>query len=163
MFNSFKKYFNFKMIFGAIFFAVFVFVILLGILWSARAKTIAQVPATALLNIIEAPTQTPFAPAITLTPTLDPFSTPEAQTPVNEIKIGDYVQVNGTGGEGLRLHATAGVASEVDNVAMDAELLIVKDGPIDADGYFWWLLQDPYTENVVGWGVANYLTVVQNP
>jgi hypothetical protein len=163
MFNSLKKYFDFKTIFGAIFFAVFVFVVLLGVLWSARAKTIAQVPATALLNIIEAPTQTPSPSAMTLTPTLDPFSTPEAQTPVDEIKIGDYVQVNGTGGAGLRLHAIAGVASEVDNIAIDSEVFIVKDGPIEADGYFWWFLQDLYTENVVGWGVANYLTVVQNP
>jgi len=82
---------------------------------------------------------------------------------MGEIKIGDYVQVTGTGGDGLRLHETAGVASKVNYIAIDSEVFIVKDGPVDADGYVWWELQDPYTDDMVGWGVANYLAVVQNP
>jgi hypothetical protein len=71
--------------------------------------------------------------------------------------------VSGTGGTGLRLHKEAGVSSEVDYVAIEAEVFLVEDGPLDADGYVWWLLQDPFTDNVVGWGAANYLAVVQNP
>jgi hypothetical protein len=163
MFRIYKKYIDIKVILGAIFFAVCIFAILLGILWSARADDISQAPGTALLNIIEAQTETPPFAIVTLTPTLDSLSTQVISIPGEEISIGDYVQVIGTGGEGLRLHATAGVSRKVDYIAIDSEVFLVKGGPMDADGYSWWMLQDPFTENVVGWGVANYLSVVQNP
>jgi len=140
-----------------------VFTVLLGLLWSAKAKTIVEIPATALLNIIEAPTETLPAPIKSLTPTLDASSSPQVPVRVAEINLGDYVQVSGTGGDGLRLHATAGVSGEVRYIAIDTEVFLVKEGPIDADGYVWWLLQDPYTNNSVGWGVENYLNVVENP
>jgi hypothetical protein len=92
-----------------------------------------------------------------------PTSSQQAPPPSGDIVIGDYVQVSGTGGDGLRLHNSAGVSSEVRYIAIEAEVFIVKDGPIDVDGYLWWLLQDPYTDNAVGWGVGNYLVIVQNP
>jgi hypothetical protein len=154
---------NFKVILGAIIFAVGVFAVLVGILWSAKAKSISQVPATAILNIIEAPTETPLAPITTPTPVVSPSPSQQVPPASGDITVGDFVQVSGTGGTGLRLHKTAGVSSEVDYVAIEAEVFLVKDGPLDADGYVWWLLQDPFTDNVVGWGAANYLAVVQNP
>jgi hypothetical protein len=163
MFRSLRNWLNFKVIFGAIAFALCVFAIFLGILWSAKADTIPMAPATALLNIIEAPTETLPAPASTMTPTMNPSASQGVPLPSGEIDIGDYVQVSGTGGDGLRLHETAGVSGKVQYIAIDTEVFLVKEGPIDADGYIWWLLQDPYTENAVGWGVANYLSVVQNP
>jgi hypothetical protein len=163
MFRSIRNWLNIKVILGALFFALCFFIILLVLLWSAKAKTIVEIPATALFNIIEVPTETLPAPIKTLTPTLDTYSTQEAPVQGGEINIGDYVQVSGTGGDGLRLHATAGVTSEVKYIAIDTEVFLVKEGPIDADGYVWWLLQDPYTDNSVGWGVANYLIVVTNP
>jgi hypothetical protein len=163
MFGSLKKYLNFKVIFGAIVFALCIFAFMLGILWSLKTDAIPQAPATALLNIIDAPTGTPPASAISPTPTVENLSTQPVPLPGSEIKIGDYVQVSGTGGDGLRLHAIAGVASKVDYIAIDSEVFLVKEGPTDADGYMWWLLKDPFTENTVGWGVANYLSVIQNP
>ena len=163
MFRSLQKYFNFKVILGAILFALCIFAFLLGILWSVKANTIPHAPATALFNIINAPTRTPSALVITPTSTQENLSTQAVPLPASEINLGDYVQVSGTGGDGLRLHATAGVASKVDYIAIDSEVFLVKDGPIDADGYMWWLLKDPFTENTVGWGVANYLSVIQNP
>jgi hypothetical protein len=163
MFKSIRNWFTIKVILGATFFALCVFIILLGLLWSAKAKTTVEIPSTALLNIIELPTVTLPAPIKTLTPTLDSSSTQQAPVLGGEINIGNYVQVNGTGGDGLRLHATAGVSSEVIYIAKDTEVFLVKEGPIDADGYAWWLLQDPYTEHAAGWGVENYLIVVKNP
>jgi hypothetical protein len=163
MFRSLRIWLNYKVILGAIVFALIVFTIFLGILWSAKSKNIPQAPATALLNVIEAPTETPPAPAMTMTPTMNPSASQVVPLPTVEIDIGDYVQVSGTGGDGLRLHTTAGVSGEVQLTAIDAEVFLVKDGPIEADGYVWWLLQDPYTVDVGGWGVENYLIVVQNP
>jgi hypothetical protein len=163
MYKTFRSFFDIRIIFGAILFAMIVFTIFLGILWTARGKTIAQAPATALISIIEAPTGTPTTPVMTPTPTLNPNSTPEGGLPGAEINIGDFVQVSGTGGDGLRLHVTPGVSSDVDYVAIDSEVFIVKDGPVDSDGYFWWLLRDPYSDKTLGWGVVDYLAVVENP
>ena len=163
MFKSFRNWFNIRIILGAILFAMIVFMVFLGILWTARWKSVAQAPATALLSIIEAPTGTPTTSAVAPTATLNPDSTQESGLPGVEKKIGDFVQVSGTGGDGLRLHVTPGVSSDVDYLAIESEVFIIKDGPVDSDGYFWWLLRDPYSEKTLGWGVADYLSVIQNP
>ena len=163
MFKTLKTLLNIKVIIGAIVFGVGVFAILVGILWTAKAKSITQIPATAILSTIEAPTETPLTPITTQTPTPSPTNSQQLPPPSGDIEVGNYVQVSGTGGEGLRLHNTAEVSSKVNYIALEAEVFLVEDGPIDADGYIWWELQDPYTDNAVGWGVANYLKVIQNP
>ncbi len=163
MFKIFRNLLNIKVIIGAIIFAVGVFTVLVVILWSAKAESINQLPATAILHVIEAATETPIAPKATQTAVPTPTSAEQVPQPSGNIAIGDYVQVTGTGGNGLRLHTQAGVSSEVRYIAIEAEVFVVKDGPIEADGYTWWMLQDPYTENAVGWGAGNYLAIVQNP
>ena len=156
---------NFKVLLAGIIFGVVVFAILIGILYSARNPGLPAAPATAILKIIEAPTQTPPGIIPTGTPTTMPSTSQVAPTPTGDssITIGKYVQVTGTSGDGLRLHSSPGVSTKVNYVAIDAEVFVVKDGPTDADGYVWWQLQDPYNNNSGGWGVANYLMVVQNP
>ncbi len=163
MLRTLKLYLNLKIILAVIFVALVVFAVLVGVLWSSRGKMGSQLPATAMLSIIDAPTETPIMPAYT--PTLSITPTPTQAPPVQSgiISIGNYVQVSGTGGEGLRLHQNAGISSEVRYIAIESEVFMVKDGPIDADGYTWWLLQDPYSEGASGWGAANYLAVMQNP
>ena len=163
MFKILKTLLNIKVILGAFIFGVGVFAILVGILWTSKAKSITQVPATAILSIIEAPTETPISPITTQTPTPSPTTSQQLPPPSGDIKVNNYVQVSGTGGDGLRLHNTAEVSSKVNYIAYEAEVFLVINGPIDADGYIWWELQDPYTDAVVGWGVANYLKVIQNP
>jgi hypothetical protein len=163
MFKILKTLLNIKVILGAFIFGVGVFAILVGILWTSKAKNITQVPATAILSLIEVPTETPISPITTHIPTLSPTTSQQLPPPSGDIKIGNYVQVSGTGGDGLRLHNTAEVSSKVNYIAYEAEVFLVIKGPIDADGYIWWELQDPYTDNAVGWGVANYLQVIQNP
>ena len=48
-------------------------------------------------------------------------------------------------------------------MASEAEIFIVKDGPIEADGYTWWYLLGPFDETRNGWAVSNYLVLAQNP
>jgi hypothetical protein len=163
MYKILKNVLNIKVILGAIIFAGTVFAALLAILWSARANRNPQVQLTAILSIIKAPTITPLVPITTPTLTLAPTDVQEEPAPSGDIVIGDYVQVSGTEGDGLRLHETAGVSSGVTYIATEAEVFLVKDGPVDLDGYTWWSLEGPYSENAKGWGVANYLEVVQNP
>ena len=158
-----RNLFNFKTIIGGIVFGLVIFSVILGMLWTARAQVRAQASTTAFLNIIEAPTQTLPAPASTATATPEPTSVHNEPPPSGDIKVGDYVRVTGTEGDGLRLHTTAGLTTKVDYVAIDSEVFLVKEGPVDTDGYIWWLLQDPFTDKVTGWGASNYLSVVQNP
>jgi hypothetical protein len=158
-----RSLFSLKVLIGATLFALSIFGVLAAVLWSARAENNTQTAFTAILNIIVAPTATPPRPAATITPTPEPTRAQGVPTPGGDINIGDYVQVGGTQGDGLRLHETPGVATGVRYVAIDSEVFLVKDGPIDAEGYTWWLLQDPFTETIAGWGVSNYLSQVQNP
>lgn len=163
MVRSVKSWLNLRVIFGGVLFAICIFAVLIGVLWLSKAKNNTGLPATAILSVIEPPTATPPLATKTQTPVSTPQSSQQAPPPGEDISKGDYVQVSGTGGDGLRLHESAGVSSAVKYIALEAEVFIVKDGPVDMDGYTWWMLQDPYTENAAGWGASNYLVVVQNP
>jgi hypothetical protein len=115
--------------------------------------------APAYLTLIPASTSTPIA---TLTPTLDPLAgTPTL--PANIIAVGSYVQITGTGGDGLRLRSAPGLTSEQLFLGEDAEVFQVRDGPQEANGYIWWYLVAPYDESRAGWAAANFLAVVPPP
>ena len=115
--------------------------------------------APAYLTLIPASTSTPLA---TLTPTLDPLAgTPTL--PADIIVIGGYVQITGTGGDGLRLRSAPGLTSEQLFLGEDAEVFQVKDGPQEANGYIWWYIVAPYDESRAGWAAANFLSVVPPP
>ncbi len=157
------KFLNYKVLLAAVVFGLGMVGVLLAILYSAKARQVSQTPATAIVKIISAPTQTMPGIVFTPTPTLAPTAVQSTPTPSGDIAAGMYVQVSGTGGDGLRLHNEANVASKVNYVAIDAEVFIVTAGPVEADGYIWWELQDPVTKSAIGWGVANYLSVVKNP
>ena len=162
MFRTARDWLNLKVVVGAIVFAICLFAALVAILWSARADSLPRAASTARLSIIDAALNTP-TPHITITPTPEPSSSQAPIPPGGNISLGELVQVAGTGGDGLRIHVTAGVAGEVQYIAIDSEVFRVKEGPVEADGYSWWLLEDPYTEKTVGWGASNYLVGVQNP
>ncbi|RJP47695.1 MAG: hypothetical protein C4583_16220 [Anaerolineaceae bacterium] len=115
--------------------------------------------APAYLTLIPASTSTPLA---TPAPTLDPLaSTPTL--PADVIVIGGYVQINGTGGDGLRLRSAPGLTSEQLFLGEDAEVFQVRDGPQEANGYIWWYIVAPYDESRAGWAAANFLAVVPPP
>jgi hypothetical protein len=80
-----------------------------------------------------------------------------------DIVIGDYVQVTGTGGDGVRLRSDPGLNGTILFLGLEAEVFQVSDGPRQVDGYTWWFLVAPYDNSVRGWAVANYLAEVQNP
>ncbi len=131
-------------------------------LWATRKPSAAPAQSTAILNVIRAPTATP----IVVTPTLVASPTDSALPPgppSGTIQIGAYVQINGTGGNGLRLRAEPGLNSPVRLVGSEAEVFRVDDGPREIDGYSWWYLVGPFDETRYGWAVANFLAVVQNP
>jgi hypothetical protein len=86
-----------------------------------------------------------------------PLSTPAPVPAVpTEIGIGIYVKVSSTGGSDLSFRANAGTNYARLKIVAEGTVLKVLDGPVEADGYVWWELQD-VSDGVVGWAVADYL------
>jgi len=83
------------------------------------------------------------------TPTLVPVVPPE-------IAIGIYVKVSDTGGGDLSFRAGPSINYARLKIVAEGSILKVLDGPMEADGYVWWQLQD-VSDEVVGWAVADYL------
>jgi hypothetical protein len=112
-----------------------------------------------VITLIPAMTLTPIIPTLPVTVTT-PTPSP---VPQGGIGIGVYVRISGTNGQGVNLRAKPGTSSAILLVGMDAEVFLVKDGPVQADSFTWWYLQAPYDKNRNGWAVENYLQPVQNP
>ena len=109
------------------------------------------------ITVIAAPTSTSSAPA---TPTIDPFAPTPAPT---GIALGNYVQISGTEGQGLRIRSEPGLNGNFEFLGYDSEVFVVKDGPRQADGFTWWYLVAPYDETRAGWAASDFLTYVPAP
>ena len=123
----------------------------------------AAAPATAIVNVIPLPTATSTAAPPTPSPEIAPTSPVPPGPGSGDISIGAFVQVAGTGGDGVRLRQEPGLNGEVRFLGLESEVFLVNNGPQQADGYTWWFLVAPYDEGVQGWAVSNYLVLVQNP
>jgi hypothetical protein len=110
------------------------------------------------MTVLPAPTLT--QPVLTPTISTDSAKTPEA---VGGIAVGMFVQITGTGGDGLRLRSGAGTSNPPRFLGYEAEVFRVKDGPTLADGFTWWFLEAPYDPNRAGWAASEYLAVVTPP
>lgn len=113
--------------------------------------------APADLTMIPAPTHTPYVLPVTPNPNATPTLAP------NAIGITAYVQVSGTDGEGIRVRAAPGLASDTVFFAGESEVFVVRDGPQTADNYTWWYLVTPYDNNRAGWAAGNFLVVIPAP
>ncbi|MDY6873349.1 MAG: SH3 domain-containing protein [Chloroflexota bacterium] len=120
------------------------------------AATGAVVPA---VTRIAAPTQTPRSAAPTAFPT--PTATSVFFLPDGVVGVGAYVQVAGTQGAGLRMRSGPGLDGEVNFTALDSEVFLVIDGPVEADGYTWWHLEAPYDQTRNGWSAGDFLTPIE--
>lgn len=108
---------------------------------------------------IAAPTQTPqpLPTEIVASPT----PTSLFFLPDGVIGVGAYVKVTGTNGAGLRMRAEPGLSGTVNFTALDAEVFLVVDGPVDADGYTWWYLEAPYDQTRSGWSAGDFLAPLE--
>ena len=155
--------FNLPVMIGSLLLAMVLLGSTVGFLWLTRSEGPRTGEATAALTIIPAPTFTPISP--TPTPQLDstPTSNLPPSPPPGTITVGAYVQINGTGGDGLRLREGPSLNSPVRLLGAEAEVFQVNQGPQEADGFIWWYLVGPYDQARQGWAVSNYLAVVQGP
>lgn len=157
--------FNPWLIVGAVGTAVILLAATLALLWYTRPDPAPSGPATAVLNVIPAPSATPPPPTATATRIVEATATQNVppSPPPGNIGIGAYVQISGTGGDGLRFRSDPGLDGEIRMLGAESEVFLVRDGPVEQDDYTWWFLIGPYDETRRGWAVANYLSVVQNP
>lgn len=152
----------FVLISGIVFGCLLIFFSVLGV-YLLRPQPARPVVGTALIQVIEIPTDTPILPTTLPTDT----KTPEPGTPLppapGVINIGAVVKVNGTGLDGLRIRDEPGLGGKILFVAIESEIFRVLDGPREFDSYTWWLLVSPFDESFKGWAVSNYLVLEQNP
>ena len=109
--------------------------IAIGLTSAPQSSEVGFAPAD--VTVIAAPTSTSGAPP---TSTIDPFASPTSPA---GIAIGNYVQITGTQGEGLRIRSEPGLNSNPEFLGFDSEVFIVEDGPREVDGYMWWYLVAP--------------------
>jgi hypothetical protein len=158
-----RYFLNPWLVFGAIGIGVALLVATLLLLSWTRTPPMHGSGGTAVITVIPLPTATPILPTATPTEsaTLAPTGLP--LPPPGNIAKDAYVQVTGTGGDGLRLRAGPGLDRDVRMLGVEDEVFLVQDGPQQADNFTWWFLVGPFDEARQGWAVANFLRVVQNP
>ena len=127
-------------------------------------------PTVTAIVVTAPPAAVMATPTIQSPPTAAPTATSAPVQPIpppppaGSIQLGDFVQVTGTGEDGiLNLRAEPSTNSPVQYLAIEREVLQVQAGPQDADGFTWWYLVDPATNTKYGWAVQNYLQVVEGP
>jgi len=153
-----RQLFNKWVILGALLLAGFLLLITaisIGLTSSSRTSDVGFAPAD--VTVIPVPTGNSGAPP---TPTIDPFASPTSPA---GIAIGNYVQISGTNGEGLRIRKDPGLDGEFEFLGYDSEVFVVQDGPREVDGYEWWYLVAPYDDTRVGWAASDFLSYVPAP
>jgi hypothetical protein len=150
-------------IFGALGFGLALLIATVLLLNWTRSPQTANDPENAEITVIDLPTATPTVPTATPTEVVTPEATGLPLPPPGDMSIDAFVEVAGTGGDGLRLRVGPGLDRDVRLIGLEAEVFLVQDGPEQVDGFAWWYLEGPFDESRRGWAVANYLRVVQNP
>lgn len=134
--------------------------ILAGLVVLFLARNPAQgTSVTPVVTLLPAPSLTPKPIQPSITPSPKPktvFFLPEGI-----IGVGAYVQVSGTQGAGLRMRAEPGLDGAVEFTALDSEVFLVIDGPVEEDGYQWWHLEAPYDTTRNGWSAGDFLTPIE--
>jgi len=153
-----RSLFTSRVLLSGLLLGVLLFAGALLLLWFTRPEAQVIPPAGVILNVTPAPTATQVLP----TPSTVPTAT-DTLASAGALSISQYVQVTGTGGDGLRLRATPGLNGEIKLLGSEGEIYRLKDGPQEADGYTWWLLVDPDDETRQGWAVADFLQPTQYP
>ncbi len=133
-------------------------IVLVILIQSSFPETAKQPVPTQYFTVIPAPSITSPVTAPTLPPGQD-TPTPTA-VPAGEMGIGAYVQIFGTGGDGLRLRSGPSTDDSPLFLGKESEVFQIKDGPKESGGFTWWFLVAPYDDNRKGWAVQNYLSVV---
>lgn len=110
-------------------------------IWRMRSQP-AVAPATAETMATEQ-----VVPTVAVRTPIFPTPTPEP-TPEPVLAIGGQAMIVNTEGRPLRGRQEPGLQAPVRVSFKEGEQVVIKDGPVEADGYVWWQLEG---EGGVGW------------
>ena len=149
-------------IIGALVIAISLAAVTLTLINTSRPLPNVSGISTAAITKIPAPTLTvPGIILATETAAPTPDTPPSPQPGI--ILVGAFVQISGTGGDGLNLREEPGLNKPINYLGIEAEVFEVREGPREADGFTWWYLVAFNDEGLNGWGAANFLDVIQSP
>lgn len=148
------------LVIGALLLAVFIAGLIL-----LRPGSLQPGSVNPVITVIAAPTAKPITsqPTQLLQNTTPTPATSQLPTATGPIKLGSYVQISNTGGEGLRIRSAPGTNTQQLFLGMESEVFQVTNGPKQADGYTWWYLVAPYDKKRAGWAASDYLTPIKLP
>jgi hypothetical protein len=160
--SGWRLVFSRGVILASFFVAIFLMLVLASIVWFSRPPANPPAASTAILNVIRVPTST--STLWVITPQVIETATAEVQpSEPLPITLGSNVEVQGTGGAGLRIRQSPGLGQRVLFLANEGEAFLVQEGPQELDGYVWWYVVNPADQSRSGWAVADYLQVVLSP
>jgi hypothetical protein len=107
------------------------------------------------------PTPTPRPALPTPFPTFTPIPTPDNAIAPPEITAGFYAVVANTDELGLTVRGGPGTQNVILTVVREGTIVLVLDGPSEADDFLWWQLQLP--DGTEGWAVERFLEPAAAP
>lgn len=159
--GTFPAWFNIWVLIGSITLGFLLLCLAAGF-FLATSQNEPSAQSTAILDVIHAATATNMATSQATQPGQAEASQLPPPPP-GTVAVDSYVQVIGTGGDGLRLRIEPSLDAQILMLGSEAEVFRVHDGPREADGYLWWYLVGPFDSSRYGWAVANFLIPVQGP
>jgi hypothetical protein len=123
-------------------------------------------PAQATIIILTAPpspTIDPTGSALPPTPipTFTPIPTPDAAVAPPELTSGFYAMVANTDGLGVTIRGGPSTRNVALLVAEEGTILMILDGPEEADNFSWWQVQ--LQDGTEGWAVGSFLEPAAAP
>jgi hypothetical protein len=156
--NFMNRFFTFRVAIIALIVWVILCLLITGSIFLFSPFKVINVVPTAVITVVFAPTQIPQSNPVVQTD-LPPGSTPS----IPSFHAGDYVQITGTEGEGLRIRSAPGTENNQLFIANESEVFEVKDGPVSAGEYIWWYLVSPKDNSRFGWAAGNFLILSNKP
>lgn len=131
----------------------------------ARQPLATTLPTPTILRLTAPPTPEASATMVQATPTpiptLTPVPTLDLSTPPDEISVGYYAAVSGTGDAGLTIRG----GPSTDNVrimrAPEGTLMVVIGGPEPAGEFTWWQVR--LLDGTEGWVAGEFLAPAAAP
>ncbi|MDX1662466.1 MAG: SH3 domain-containing protein [Candidatus Promineifilaceae bacterium] len=122
------------------------------------------VPTPTIIHLTAPPTNSPtpttFAPTSTPIPTFTPAPTRDLATAPEDITVGYYARVAGTGNAGLSLRPEP-AAESARMVVDEGTLMSVIGGPEEGGEYIWWQVR--LLDGVEGWVAGQFLAPAAAP
>ena len=108
-----------------------------------------------------APTETAVLPTPTVVPTFTPIPTPDNATAPDEVAVGYYAQVSGTGDAGIYVRGGPSTSNAFITIADEGTLLLVIGGPESANDLLWWQVE--MDDGTQGWAAGLFLVPAAAP